>query len=301
MNPPLNSFAVAVAEPTQFSHLPQEIRDLIWKNALNSIGSRVIALQESCWWNKTERIPPLLHACRDSRAVALKRYQLITTEKRPEDQDPDSNRANQRMRMNLEGPQANLNCFVDYEMDIFLISSQRVSHCKPDINIPQPTILRLLEPARKLMAITSLFSGYCPHRNRSCEYTNLCSKMHAYTEVGIAKELFALQVHVDSIKIDVMNFVLQENFAEIMEQHGMGWMRKCRAANLEDWHKEDLKCCDECKQEFNHRYPAIQVLDFEAYQGSKASMTEEPESAENLFKIFDDGALAALPTPSHER
>ncbi|KAF8850726.1 hypothetical protein BDZ45DRAFT_696519 [Acephala macrosclerotiorum] len=279
MNPPLNSFPASVAKPTQFSHLPQEIRDLIWKNALDSIGSRIIALQESLWWNRTNRIPALLHACRDSRTVALKRYQLITTEKRPEDQDPDSNRVNQRMRLNL-------NCFVDYETDIFMICSQRVSHCKPDISIPRPTILHLLEPARRLLTLTSLFSGFCPHRNRSCEYTNFCSKMHAYTEAGITKELFVLQVRVDSIRTDISEFIFQEDFAETMEQHGMGWMMKCQGRNVEDWHQGGVKCCDDCKQEFSDRYPAIQVLDFEAHQRSKASTTEGPESAEDPFKRF---------------
>ncbi|CZR59957.1 uncharacterized protein PAC_09852 [Phialocephala subalpina] len=262
-----------VRAPKQFSDLPQEIRDEIWKAAVNNIGPRVIALQQSHWWNKTARIPALLHACRDSRAVALKRYKLITTEKELEKQPEDQERVvDMRNFLRDESPAANLNCYVDYDKDIFMISDARVSHHSPDIAIHQPTFQRLLRPAKRLLTINSLFSGYCPHRNHSCEYSNFWAETREYTEGGNSKEVFAIQIHKKrevSARDELSEFILLEDFVGAMNRHRKGWTRKCKAVSFLDWHKKDDKCFDSCKQEFSDNYPAIQVLDFKKYQDSR--------------------------------
>jgi hypothetical protein len=60
-----------------FQRLPSELRHEIWTLALPSFASSVKILIGVYSYDKAKRgIPPLLHCCHESRAVALNYYKL---------------------------------------------------------------------------------------------------------------------------------------------------------------------------------------------------------------------------------
>lgn len=77
----------------RFKDLPQEIQDMIWQDAIDAIGPRVVNVRRGTYrkthsGNHLRRrqitspcpIPAVLHACRTSRSLALKRWELTFTE-----------------------------------------------------------------------------------------------------------------------------------------------------------------------------------------------------------------------------
>jgi hypothetical protein len=68
--------AIAAREFGLFAQLPQEIQDLVWKSAIDSIGPRVVEIKKRYYNGFTSScpIPNVLHACRASRQLALKRW-----------------------------------------------------------------------------------------------------------------------------------------------------------------------------------------------------------------------------------
>jgi len=63
----------------RFFELPAEIRGMIWGEWIRELGARVIEIRQEGYDEELRspcRIPALLHTCRESRAEALKVYQL---------------------------------------------------------------------------------------------------------------------------------------------------------------------------------------------------------------------------------
>lgn len=58
-----------------FTRLPRELQDMIWKFALDNQEARIIDMDPS--ETIPAEIPALLHGCHDSRQIALKSYNLI--------------------------------------------------------------------------------------------------------------------------------------------------------------------------------------------------------------------------------
>jgi 2EXR family len=72
-----NATKNAAKEFSLFTQLPPEIQNLIWKSAIDSIGSRVVEIRTCYYRNEFTSscpIPNVLHACRASRQLALKRW-----------------------------------------------------------------------------------------------------------------------------------------------------------------------------------------------------------------------------------
>jgi hypothetical protein len=71
-----------------FARLPGEVQDIIWQSAINSVGQRIVDIigysprksvryaPHTVYYGSHCPIPSLLHACRRSRHLALKRWKL---------------------------------------------------------------------------------------------------------------------------------------------------------------------------------------------------------------------------------
>lgn len=142
--------AESLSEFLAFTQLPQEIQDAIWDLSLPE--PRIIPIRAErghirvpgrhgrrnfahVWVPKKMPVPVLLHACRDSRRLALKHYELaFDSNPRPAKEDlPDlHNLPPMRGGRDLVFPfKKKAMVYVDLERDIFVTNHRRRGHRAP--------------------------------------------------------------------------------------------------------------------------------------------------------------------------
>lgn len=246
----------------RFSDLPPELKDTIWRNALDSIAPRVIAFEHTRFWNRSNRIPGLLHACQYSRNLSRKRYKWVGS-----DHAEDGN-----MWQTFPG----LGYYIDYEKDIFLYNPDY----HPDINLPPWISTRLFQPARRILLLQTTLSA--PLNSSHC--CSLLGQAFRRTQQGTLREIFVPSFpgyFWHSSSDDILDLIYKNDFVDIMQRHGTGVLRCCKSKGTlwsialpEGFWHEDTECCASCPRKFED-LPSIQILDYGQYQQRRQAVEQE--------------------------
>ncbi|CZR55171.1 uncharacterized protein PAC_05057 [Phialocephala subalpina] len=234
------------------------------------MGPRVLRIEARFFWNRTKRIPTLLPTGRDPRSQVLKDgYQWVTTSENHSDgtksppRDPE------------EEDIADLGFYINYNKDIPMIANGSLFPLPTDIVMWDFVFSSIVKPAKRILTFKSFFPG---EKIGAEKVFVLATTPGKYSGMG---ELFA-------------ELALREDFMQLMEREGTGWVRRCKSGSAE-WHGKDEKCGEECRLQFEDGKPAIQALDFEKWRREQRTADDGvgSEAVEGYSGTGDAASLEA--------
>lgn len=249
---------------SRFPNLPLEIQLLIWDAAIDSIGPRVLSFEQWWLWKRMNKIPSLLHTCQDSRSQALKQgYEWVTTAL---DHSNSATRPPSPDQVYQEDIIPELGCYINYTKDILMVQYGSLFPEDTEIGMWPSAFYRIVKPAKRIMTF-KCFSRFAEGAFVGSDHDWFWEFFRPY--IGYRGERTKVE-EIFILAADTMykgsghlfaKLALREDFVQLMEREGMGWVRSCKSETPE-WHGNDEKCCNECRMEFEDGRPAIQAIDF---------------------------------------